>query len=57
MSLEEVGGLKFNENGLISEIIQNAVSGKVLMPCYINKESIEKTILTYKMWFSNTLRE
>lgn len=38
--------LRFNQDGLIPAVIQDRLSGKVLMVAYMNKEAIEKTIET-----------
>lgn len=44
-------GLKFNEQGLIPAIIQDAQSKAVLMMAYMNKESLTKTIESGETWF------
>ena len=36
--------LKFNADGLIPAVVQDAVSGEVLMLAYMNKESLSRTI-------------
>ena len=36
--------IKFNEQGLVPAIIQDAESNEVLMMAYMNRESIEKTL-------------
>lgn len=47
----EIEKLKFDAQGLIPAIVQDAVSGKVLMLAYMNKESLQKTLETGKTWF------
>jgi phosphoribosyl-AMP cyclohydrolase len=41
--------LHFNDKGLIPTIIQD-VSGKVLTLCYMNREAIQKTVQTGKIY-------
>ena len=43
--------LKLNEQGLIPAIIQDDLSGKVLMLGYMNSEAYEKTLKTQKVTF------
>ncbi|MED1952422.1 bifunctional phosphoribosyl-AMP cyclohydrolase/phosphoribosyl-ATP diphosphatase HisIE [Brevibacillus nitrificans] len=43
--------LKFDENGLIPAIVQDAVSKEVLTLAYMNKESLEKSLETKETWF------
>ena len=43
--------LKFNADGLIPAIIQDATNGRVLMMAWMNRASIEKTVETGKTWF------
>ncbi len=39
-------GLKYDEQGLIPAIIQDAATGEVLMMAYMNEESLERTLET-----------
>jgi len=58
MNTEEfIKNLKFDENGLIPAIVQDSVSGKVLMLGYMNREAVEKTIETRKTWFYSRSRK
>ena len=41
--------LHFNEKGLIPSVIVDALDGKVLTLCYMNKDAVEKTIETGKV--------
>jgi phosphoribosyl-ATP pyrophosphohydrolase/phosphoribosyl-AMP cyclohydrolase len=43
--------IKFDENGLVPVIVQDAETGQVLMFAYANKESLEKTISTKRTHF------
>jgi phosphoribosyl-AMP cyclohydrolase len=36
--------LKYDDNGLIPAIVQDAVNGEVLMLAYMNREALEKTV-------------
>lgn len=54
MDLEQI---KFNENGLVPVIVQDILSGQVLMLAYANKEALEKTIESEKSHFYSRSRE
>jgi phosphoribosyl-AMP cyclohydrolase len=43
--------LKFNADGLIPAIIQEAGNGRVLMMAWMNRASLEKTVQTGHTWF------
>lgn len=49
--------LKFNADGLIPAIIQDAANGRVLMMAWMNRESVEKTVETGKTWFWSRSRK
>jgi phosphoribosyl-ATP pyrophosphohydrolase/phosphoribosyl-AMP cyclohydrolase len=49
--------LKYDQNGLIPAIVQDAVTGKVLMLAYMNRESLRKTLLTGKTCFYSRSRK
>ena len=49
--------LKFNADGLIPAIIQDAKDGRVLMMAWMNRASLEKTIETRKTWFWSRSRQ
>lgn len=49
--------IKYDENGLIPAIVQDATSGKVLMLAYMNKEALEKTLETKETWFFSRSRQ
>lgn len=52
LSKEEMDQLDFQKGaGLLPAIIQNAVSGRVLMLGYMNREALDKTIETGKVTF------
>ena len=56
--LEEGGEFlpKFNADGLISAISQDASTGQVLMVAYMNKEALEETIATGRAVFYSRSR-
>ncbi|MCX7820264.1 MAG: bifunctional phosphoribosyl-AMP cyclohydrolase/phosphoribosyl-ATP diphosphatase HisIE [Brevinematales bacterium] len=58
MSIDfNIDSLKFDGNGLLPAIIQDAISGKVLMLGYMNKEALIKTLETGKTWFYSRSRK
>ncbi len=50
------GQLKFDPNGLIPAIVQDAASKDVLMLAYMNAESLQKTLQTGETWFYSRSR-
>ncbi|HIU36945.1 MAG TPA: bifunctional phosphoribosyl-AMP cyclohydrolase/phosphoribosyl-ATP diphosphatase HisIE [Candidatus Aphodousia faecigallinarum] len=52
LDAKELDALDFEKgDGLLPAIVQNAVSGRVLMLGYMNREALEKTIQTGKVTF------
>ena len=49
--------LKLDDNGLIPAIVQDAVSGEVLMLGYMNEESLELTLSSGEVWFYSRSRK
>jgi phosphoribosyl-AMP cyclohydrolase len=49
--------LKFNADGLIPAIVQDASSGRVLMMAWMNRASLEKTLETGKTHFWSRSRQ
>ena len=49
--MEFLNKIKFNTQGIVPAIVQEEKTGKVLMLGWMNKEAIEKTILTKKVHF------
>ena len=43
--------IRFDEQGLIPAIVQNAATREVLTLAYMNKESLQRTIETKQTWF------
>ncbi|MGG4491546.1 bifunctional phosphoribosyl-AMP cyclohydrolase/phosphoribosyl-ATP diphosphatase HisIE [Metabacillus idriensis] len=54
MNLQSV---KFDQNGLVPAIVQDAVSKEVLTLAYMNEESLQKTIETKETWFYSRSRQ
>lgn len=54
MNLESV---KFDQNGLVPAIVQDAVSKEVLTLAYMNEESLQKTAETKETWFYSRRRQ
>ncbi len=55
--MEITGNIKFDTNGLITAVVQHAVTLKVLMLGYMNREALEKTISTGTVWFYSRSRQ
>lgn len=49
--------ITFDENGLIPAIVQDDVTGNVLMLAYMNEKSLEKTLATKETWFYSRSRK
>ncbi|MEK6303006.1 MAG: phosphoribosyl-AMP cyclohydrolase [Acidobacteriota bacterium] len=54
---ESLNAVKFDERGLAPVVVQDAVSGDVLMLAYVNAESLAKTIETGETWFWSRSRQ
>mgnify|MGYP000269628061 CR=1 FL=1 len=52
-----IDDLKYDANGLIPAIVQDADTGEVLMMAYMNRSSLEKTINTGKTHFWSRSRQ
>ena len=49
--------LKYNADGLIPAIVQDAANGRVLMMAWMNRASLEKTVQTGKTHFWSRSRQ
>lgn len=49
--------ITFDEQGLIPAIVQDDVSGKVLMLAYMNEAALKKTMETKETWFYSRSRQ
>jgi phosphoribosyl-AMP cyclohydrolase len=52
-----ISKLKFNDDGLVPAIVQDAASGRVLMMAWMNAQSIDRTIATGKTHFWSRSRK
>lgn len=55
--MEFVKNLKFNSDGLIPAIVQDATNGRVLMMAWMNESALEKTVQTGKTHFWSRSRQ
>ncbi|MTT31649.1 bifunctional phosphoribosyl-AMP cyclohydrolase/phosphoribosyl-ATP diphosphatase HisIE [Terrilactibacillus sp. BCM23-1] len=53
----DIEKLKYDENGLIPAIIQDAQSKEVLTLAYMNKTSLQKSLETKQTWFFSRSRQ
>lgn len=49
--------IKFNSNGLIPAVVQDAATKDVLMVAWMNAESLQKTIESGETWFWSRSRQ
>ena len=49
--------LKFDSNGLIPAVVQDAVNGEVLMVAWMNEAAVENTLATGKVTFWSRSRQ
>lgn len=52
-----IDDLKFDDNGLITAVVQDAVTREVLTVAYMNKESLGKSLETRETWFYSRSRQ
>ena len=50
-------GLKYDGNGLIAAVVQDAANGDVLMVGYMNREAVERTLQTKRVTFWSRSRQ
>jgi phosphoribosyl-AMP cyclohydrolase / phosphoribosyl-ATP pyrophosphohydrolase len=53
----DLSNIKFDENGLIPAVVQDAQSKEVLTLAYMNEESLQKTLETKETWFWSRSRQ
>ena len=49
--------LKFDDRGLITAVVQDAVCGEVLMVAWMNRAALEKTLESGETWFWSRSRQ
>jgi phosphoribosyl-ATP pyrophosphohydrolase/phosphoribosyl-AMP cyclohydrolase len=52
-----VESLKFDENGLIPAVVQDAATGEILTLAYMNAESLSRTLTERETWFWSRSRQ
>ncbi|MCM3585137.1 bifunctional phosphoribosyl-AMP cyclohydrolase/phosphoribosyl-ATP diphosphatase HisIE [Mesobacillus maritimus] len=52
-----IENLKFDEKGLITAVVQDALTREVLTVAYMNQESLEKSLETRETWFYSRSRQ
>jgi phosphoribosyl-ATP pyrophosphohydrolase/phosphoribosyl-AMP cyclohydrolase len=52
-----IANIKFDQNGLVPAIVQDATSKEVLTLAYMNEESLRKTVETKETWFYSRSRQ
>lgn len=55
--MHALDNLKYDANGLVPAIVQDAVTGEVLMVAYMNKTALEQSIRTGKTHFWSRSRQ
>jgi len=54
---EELAGVAFDDRGLVPAIVQEQVTGEVLMLAWMNSESLRRTLETGRTWFWSRSRQ
>ena len=54
---EQLAGVKYDANGLVPAIIQEAGTGAVLMLAYMNDDALRQTLETGRTWFWSRSRQ
>ena len=54
---EELAGVAFDDRGLVPAIVQEQVTGEVLMLAWMNNESLRRTLETGRTWFWSRSRQ
>lgn len=57
MNYNNLNNLKYNRDGLIPAIAQDADTGEVLMLGYMDKEALRRTLASGDMWFYSRSRQ
>jgi phosphoribosyl-AMP cyclohydrolase len=52
-----IDDLKFDEQGLIPAVVQDASNGDVLMVAWMNREALERTMAEGRTWFFSRSRQ
>jgi phosphoribosyl-ATP pyrophosphohydrolase/phosphoribosyl-AMP cyclohydrolase len=54
--VESLDDIKYDDKGLVPAIVQEDVTGEVLMLAYMNRESLQLTLETGRTWFFSRSR-
>jgi phosphoribosyl-AMP cyclohydrolase len=54
---EELAGVRYNADGLVAAIVQEAGTGAVLMMAWMNADSLRRTLETGRTWFWSRSRQ
>lgn len=57
MSGVDPAGLKYDDRGLLTVVVQDVGSGAVLMVAFANREAVERTLATGQAWFWSRSRQ
>jgi phosphoribosyl-AMP cyclohydrolase / phosphoribosyl-ATP pyrophosphohydrolase len=49
--------VRFDDRGLVTAVVQDAVDGDVLMVAYMDRESLRRTVETGRTWFFSRSRQ
>ncbi len=56
-SAEQLAAVKYNDDGLVPAIVQEADTGRVLMMAWMNADSLAQTLQTGRTWFWSRSRQ
>jgi len=57
VTTEQLGRVTFNEAGLVSAIVQEEHTGRILMMAWMNADSLRETMATGRTWFWSRSRQ
>ncbi|MGI8776339.1 MAG: phosphoribosyl-AMP cyclohydrolase [Acidimicrobiales bacterium] len=57
VTTEELAGVVFDDRGLVPAIVQEQVTGEVLMLAWMNDEALRRTLDTGRTWFWSRSRQ
>ncbi len=55
--MEDINDIKYNSDGLVPAIAQDADTGEVLMLAYMNAEALQRTLSSGEAWFYSRSRQ
>ena len=57
VTADQLAQVKYNDDGLVPAIVQEDVTGQVLMMAWMSDESLRKTLETGRTWFWSRSRQ